>query len=137
MKNIRAIATAFTSTFLLLSFPHISVAQDAALDQQYLDFIYDSLWAQNRLAYVAATEELTREEHISYALAFCDSLDQGYTVDSILSELYAGLDPETTPVSEQEAVGTYWGVVIYASTLYYCPEHRAAVEQFGGSTNQK
>jgi hypothetical protein len=136
MKNIGAIATAFTSTFLLLS-PNIAVAQDAALDQQYLDFIYDSLWEQNRLAYVAATEELTSEEHISYALAFCASLSEGYTVDGVLSELYAGLDPDTTPVSEQEAVGTYWGVVIYASTLYYCPEHRAAVEQFGGSMNQK
>jgi hypothetical protein len=136
MKNIRAIATAFTSTFLLLS-PNIAVAQDAALDQQYLDFVYDSLWEQNRLAYVTATEELTREEHIDYALAFCASLSEGHTVDGVLSELYAGLDPDTTPVSEQEAIGTYWGVILYASTLYYCPEHRAAVEQFGGSINQK
>jgi hypothetical protein len=135
--KIKAIATAFTSAFLLLVAPNVSVAQDASLDQQYLNFLYDSLWEYNRLAYVTATEELTSDEQINYALSFCASLDEGYTVSSILSGLYSGIDPNAMSVSEQEAVGAYWGVMMYGSTLYYCPEYRAAVEQLGNSANQK
>ncbi|NJL38383.1 MAG: hypothetical protein HC899_17800 [Leptolyngbyaceae cyanobacterium SM1_4_3] len=135
--KIKAIATAFTSTFLLLVAPHVSVAQNASLDQQYLDFLYDSLWEYNRLAYLTATEELTSDEQIDYARSFCASLDAGNTVDSFLSELYSGIDPNTMSASEQEAVGVYWGVMMYGSTLYYCPEYRALVEQLGSSANQK
>jgi hypothetical protein len=135
MKNVKAIATAFTSTFLLLISPNIAVAQEASIDQLYLDFLHNSLQEQNQLAYVMATEELTSEENTGLAQTFCAALSDGYTVESFLSEISATPGWNALSMEEQLAVASYWSVSVYGSTLYYCPEHQAAVEQFYSSAN--
>lgn len=66
------------------------------------------------------------EVFIAVGRLFCELLDEGATVDEVLSEyLDALIDPETGTVAEDDSLVA--GVVMGASIEVLCPQHRSGL----------
>jgi hypothetical protein len=132
MKYIKSLALSLTVPFLLTT-PNAALAQNANIDQQYVTFLYDSLWELNPLAHSMAKDHLTQQENVAYAHLMCEGFGEGYTLEQMAEGIAASIDAESLPPSSQEAIGSYIGAVAYAGTIYYCPEHRLQLENVSQS----
>lgn len=131
MKCIQSLSIALAVPFLFAT-PQVSLAQDAKVDQQYIAFLHASLLEVDPLSHRLAKEQFSDQENIENAQLMCKSFNHGFTFEQVTNMLQQGMeqspDYEKLSSTQQEALSNYFGAVIYASTVYYCPEHRAQVE---------
>lgn len=96
----------------------------------YLNALYRFLQDENPLAYQLATEVFTDQDNLEYAQVICAAYDEGYSVNQIINEFFAGAEVSSLSPEEQQILAAYLGALIPASALYHCPENWPTVQTF-------
>ncbi|WP_071517980.1 hypothetical protein [Geitlerinema sp. PCC 9228] len=117
--------------------PSQNTTEAEAIAREYIQSLYNFLQREDyEEALSLAREEFSEADHIATAQKSCQLLENGVaTVEDLagglLSNIVQTMDTEDLQLN-QRPLGEYLGISIVLSSVYYCPEHQATVQELFG-----